>query len=172
MSAHAITDPAAVTPAVLAAAIEHSERRARALIVDGMDEDTALAQAADEAILVARSTAQLARRASALVELVDAYDGSTYRLLRDLGDHLGLSLAYVDRDTVQAHVERTLSDAEWSAVTGQFTALDLDDHVGDHGTFRTDWIETVLDKARVPGYGYTADAEPLASERGAVGGAA
>lgn len=111
--------------------------------------------------LVERCTAELARRASALVELVDAYDGSTYRLLRDLGDHLGLSLAYVDRDTVQAHIERTLSETEWQAVADQFTALDLDEHVGDHGTFRTEWIETVLDKAGVPGYGYTDTADEL-----------
>ena len=172
MSAPALNAAADVTPGVLAAATEHSERRARALIAAGMDEDAAIAQAADEAILVARRTAQLARRASALVELVDAYDGSTYRLLRDLGDHLGLSLAYVDRDTVDAHVERTLSDVEWAAVTGQFTALDLDEHVGDHGSFRTDWIETVLDKAGVPGYGYTADAQPATVAHDAVGGAA
>ena len=145
-----------------------------------MDEHDAFAQAADEAVLVIRRTAPFARRATALVELVYAYDGSIYRLLRDLGDHLALSLAYVDRDTIQAHVERTLSESEWAAVTGQFTALDLDEHVGDHGTFRTDWIETVLDKAGVPGYGYTTDAEsdaeaePAAHEapHSATGGAA
>jgi hypothetical protein len=57
-----------------------------------------------------------------MVDLVDAYDGSTCRLLRDLGDHLRLSLADVD-----------------------------DEHVGDHGSFRTDWIGTLLDKAAVPG---------------------
>lgn len=173
MSAPAINDPTAVTPDLLAAATEHSERRARALIANGMDEAAAVAQAADETIEFTRRSVQLARRASALVELVDAYDGSTYRLLRDLGDHLGLSLAYVDRDTVDAHVERTLSDAEWAAITGQFTALDLDDHVGDHGSFRTDWIETVLDQAGVPGYGFAADAWLATSvDDDTVGGAA
>lgn len=172
-SAPAITDAAEITPEILTAATDHSERRTRALIAQGMDEDAAIAQAADEAILVARRTAQLARRARALVELVDAYDASTYRLLRDLGDHLGLSLAYIDRETIDAHVERTLSDVEWAALTGQFTALDFDEHVGDHGSFRTDWIETILDKAGVPGYGYTAEAWVATSiEDSTVGGAA
>ena len=131
-------------------------------------------QAADEAIDFTRRTVQIARQCRALVELVDAYDGSTYRLLRDLGDHLGLSLAYVDRAIVEAHVERTLSDVEWAATAGQFTALDFDEHVGDHGSFRTDWIETVLDKAGVPGYGYTADAWPTTptAHGTAAGGAA
>lgn len=152
-----VTDPAEITDAIRAAAAEHSERRARALIAQGVDEDTAITQAADEAIEFTRRTVQLARQARALLELSDAYDGSTYRLLRDLGDHLGLSLAYVDRDAVDAHLERRLSDADWAAVNAQFTALEFDEHVGDHGTFGTDWIETVLDKAGIPGYGYTAD---------------
>jgi hypothetical protein len=173
MSAPAIDDPAAVTCDLLIVLTEHSERRARALIADGLDEAAAIAQAADEAIDFTRRTVQIARQCRALVELVDAYQGSTYRLLRDLGDHLGLSLAYVDRATVEAHVERTLSDGEWLATAGQFTALDFDEHVGDHGSFRTDWIETVLDKAGVPGYGYTAD-DCLATtnEDSTVGGAA
>lgn len=171
-AAPVITDPTDLTPELVAAATEHSEPRARALIADGMDEDAAITQGADDAVLVVRRTAQLASRASALVELVDAYNGSSYRLLRDLGDLLGLSLAYVDRDTVEAHVERTLSETEWAAVAGQFTALDLDEHVGDFGTFRTDWIETVLDKAGVPGYGYTADAQPATGADDAAGGAA
>lgn len=173
------TTAADLTPEVLAAATDHSERPARALIAQGIAEDAAVTQAADEAIEFTRRSVQLARRARALVELVDAYDASTYRLLRGLGDHLGLSLAYVDRDTVDAHVERTLSETEWAAITGQFTALDLDDHVGDYGTFRTDWIETVLDKAGVPGYGYTAEAwlattlaDTTSIEDSTVGGAA
>jgi hypothetical protein len=45
--------------------------------------------------------------------------------------------------------------------------MDFDEHVGDHGTFRTDWIETVLEKAGVPGYGYTAEGWHTAtSDRG------
>lgn len=104
-----------------------------------------------------RAVADLGRRARALLTVVDAYDGNTYRLLRDLGDLLGLSLAYVDRETVEAHLERRLSDDHWVAIAGQFTALDFDDHVGDHGSFRTDWIESILEKAGLPGYGYTDD---------------
>jgi hypothetical protein len=38
--------------------------------------------------------------------------------------------------------------------------MDFEEHVGDHATFRTDWIEAVLDTAGVPGFGYTADGQP------------
>ena len=159
---------------LLADAADHSERRARALIAQGMDEDAAIEQAADEAILFTRRVAQMARQGRTIVELVAAYDGNTYRLLRDLGDHLAASLAYVDRPTVEAHLERTLSDAEWAATNDQFTALDFDEHVGDHGSFRTDWIESVLEKAGVPGYGYTADGQRRRTSpaQSATGGAA
>jgi hypothetical protein len=149
--------PTHQTTETCAAAADHAEHRARVLIAQGIDENTAIEQAANEAVEFTRRTGQLASQARALVELVDAYGADTYRLLRDLGDHLGLSLAYVDRETVDAHIERTLSDGEWAAIAGQFTALDFDEHVGDHGSFRTNWIETVLEKAGIPGYGYTAD---------------
>ena len=99
-------------------------------------------------------------RARAIADLFAAYDGSTYRLLNALADRLQLSLAYIDRETVEAHLERALTDDEWAAANDQFTALDFDEYVGDYGTFRTDWIETVLDKAGVPGHGYTADGTP------------
>lgn len=158
-AAPVVTDPAELTDEIRDAAADHSGQRARAHIAQGVDDDTAVTQAADEAVLVARSLAQLARRGRTLIELVDAYDGNVYRLLRDLGDHLDLSLAYVDRATVDAHVERTLTNTEWQAVGGQFSALDFDDYVGDQGSFRTAWIETVLDKAGVPGYGHTADGQ-------------
>jgi|1186.fasta_scaffold260828_2 hypothetical protein len=98
-------------------------------------------------------------RARAIAEVVTAYQGHTYRLLRTLADTLQLSLAYVDRATVEAHLERALSDAQWAAANDQFQAMDLDDHVGNQGTFRTDWIETVLEKAGVPGYGYNPDGQ-------------
>ena len=158
-----VTDPAEITDEIRAAAADHSERRARSLIAAGLDEDTALAQAADEAVEFTRRTVQLARQCRAMVELVEAYaaygTGSTYRLLRDLGDHLDLSIAYVDRPTMEAHLERSLTAGEWAATSSQFHALDFDDHVGDAATFRTDWIESVLDRAGVPGYGYTAEGE-------------
>ena len=87
----------------------------------------------------------------ALQALVAAYGGDTHRLLTDLADFIEASVAYVDRPTVEAHLERQLTDDEWSAVAAQFTAMAFDEHVGDAGTVRTDWIEDRLHRARVPG---------------------
>jgi hypothetical protein len=87
----------------------------------------------------------------ALQVLVAAYGPDTYRLLSDLGDLLEASIAYVDRPTVEAHLERPLSDDDWSAVAAQFTAMAFDEHVGDAGTVRTDWIEATLRRSGVPG---------------------
>ena len=87
----------------------------------------------------------------ALQVLVAAYGGDTHRLLTDLADLLEASIAYVDRPTVEAHLERPLSDREWSAVAAQFSAMAFDEHVGDAGTLRTDWIEDRLHRAGVPG---------------------
>ncbi len=92
--------------------------------------------------------------------LIAAYHGDTYRLLRELADSLGASVAYIDRATVEAHLERDLSDAAWAAVNNQFTAMDFDDHIGEQGRLRTEWIETLLTRAGVPGYGYTAEGHP------------
>jgi hypothetical protein len=96
-----------------------------------------------------------ADRRRACEALAAAYRGDTYRLLSDLGDHLGASVAYVDRPTIEAHLERPLSDVEWSACAPRFTAMAFDDHVGDAGTMRTDWIEDVLLRAGVLGRGPT-----------------
>lgn len=117
------------------------------------------AENTDERTGAAGRVAQMTRQRRAIVGLVTAYSGNTYRLLSDLGDHVGVSLAYVDRITVEAHLERTLSDAEWAAINDQFTALEFDEHVGDHGSFRTDWIETVLEQASIPGFDYTSERE-------------
>jgi hypothetical protein len=87
----------------------------------------------------------------ALETLVAAYGGNTHRLLTDLADLLEASVAYVDRPTVEAHLERPLSDGEWSAVAAQFTAMAFDEHVGNAGTLRTDWIEDRLSRAGLPG---------------------
>src|SRR4051794_13555962 len=87
----------------------------------------------------------------ALQALIAAYRGDTHRLLTDLADQLEASVAYVDRPTVEAHLERPLSDDEWSAVAAQFTAMAFDEHVGDAGTVRTDWIDDRLHRAGVPG---------------------
>ena len=86
-----------------------------------------------------------------LQALVAAYGGNTYRLLTDLADLLEASVAYVDRPTVEAHLERPLSDGEWSAVAARFAAMAFDEHVGDAGTLRTDWIEDRLHRAGVVG---------------------
>ncbi len=83
--------------------------------------------------------------------LVAAYGGDTYRLLTDLADLLEASIAYVDRPTVEAHLERPLSDEEWSAIVAQFSAMAFDEHVGDAGIVRTDWIEDRLHRAGVLG---------------------
>ena len=91
-------------------------------------------------------------RAWALEALVAAYGGNIYRLLTDLADLLEASIAYVDRPTVEAHLERPLSDGEWTAVAAQFSAMAFDEHVGDAGTVRTDWIEDRLHRAGVPGH--------------------
>ncbi len=95
---------------------------------------------------------QQAVRPWALQALVAAYGGDTYRLLTDLADLLEASIAYVDRPTVEAHLERPLSDGEWSAVAASFTAMAFDEHVGEAGTVRTDWIEDTLHRAGVPGH--------------------
>jgi hypothetical protein len=85
--------------------------------------------------------------------LVAAYGGNTHRLLTDLAGLLEASVAYVDRPTVEAHLERPLADGEWSAIACRFTAMAFDSHVGDAGTIRTDWIDDVLLRAGVPGRG-------------------
>lgn len=119
------------------------------------DPDRALLQADGRA--AATSVAACAGRHGtparhlALLALFGAYGGDTYRLLTDLADLLGAGVAYVDRPTVEAHLERDLSDREWTAVRDQFTAMAFDDHVGDADNLRTDWIEDVLARAGVPG---------------------
>jgi hypothetical protein len=90
-------------------------------------------------------------RSWVLEAVVAAYSGDAHRLLTELADALGASVAYVDRLTVEAHLERPLTDHEWSAVAAHVTAMAFDEHVGDAGTVRTDWIEGVLVRAGVPG---------------------
>jgi hypothetical protein len=105
------------------------------------------------------------RRPERLLQaVVDAYGRNTYRLLADLAGLLGASVAYVDRPTIEAHLERTLSDREWAAVAGQLFPLAFDEHVGEAGSVRTDWIDDVLAKAGVPG-GTVADTPPPAAPR-------
>jgi hypothetical protein len=102
-------------------------------------------------------------RASEL--LVAAYGRNTHRLLTDVADLLGASVAYVDRPTVEAHLERPLSDVEWSATVSHFTAMAFDEHVGDAGTLRSEWIEDVLRRADVAGRGQPVTGQPGAQRR-------
>ena len=90
-----------------------------------------------------------------LQNCVDRYGGEIHRLLSDLADVVGASIAYVDRLTVETHLERPLSDREWADTAQQFTAMAFDDHVGDAGSLRTDWMEDVLARAGVPSRGHT-----------------
>ena len=94
---------------------------------------------------------------------VDSYGGDTQRLLTDLADVVGASMAYVDRLTVEAHLERPLSDREWAVAAQQFTAMGFDDRIGDAGSLRTDWIEEVLARAGVPGRGHIDVGQPIAA---------
>ncbi|NEK84753.1 hypothetical protein GCU60_03100 [Blastococcus saxobsidens] len=99
----------------------------------------------------------------ALQDLVDRYGGHTHRLLTDLADVLYASIAYVDRPTVEAHLERPLSDREWADTAQQFTAMAFDDHVGDAGSLRTEWIAGVLARAGVPSRGLIDVRQPIAA---------
>jgi hypothetical protein len=103
-------------------------------------------------------------RRQACEGLIAAYGGDTYRLLTDLAGLLEVSVAYVDRPTVEAHLERPLSDGEWSAIACRLTAMAFDEHVGDAGTLRTDWIDDVLLGADVPSRGRTVS-HPSSSPR-------
>jgi hypothetical protein len=94
-------------------------------------------------------------RRQACAAVVAAHAGNTYRLLTDLVALLEASVAYVDRLTIEAHPARPLSDDEWSVVAAGITAMALDEHVGEAGTTRTDWIEDVLLRADVPSRGRT-----------------
>ena len=108
-------------------------------------------------------------RRRAVDAVVAAYAGDVHRLLVDVAERLAVSLAYVDRVIVEAHLERDLSEREWAAVSGRLAAMAFDDHVGDHGTLRTDWIEDRLGEAGVAGRrppcGYPADLSNCAAGR-------
>ena len=93
------------------------------------------------------------RRRSALQIVTDAYRGHPHALLHDVADRLGASLAYVDCATIEAHLQRPLTEAEWAAARAQYRAMDFDAQVGDAGTLRTDWIQNILDRAGIPSGG-------------------
>ena len=79
-----------------------------------------------------------------LQAFIDSYGGDTHQLLTELADVISASVAYVDRPTVEVHLQRPSSDQEWTATAQQFMTMAFDDHVGDAGSIRTDWIHNVL----------------------------
>jgi hypothetical protein len=87
--------------------IWNQDRRARRTDTSLSTEwgDPAEPRAASDDVVPIRETV----RPWALHVLVAAYGGDTHRLLTDLGDLLEASIAYVDRPTVEAHLERPLS---------------------------------------------------------------
>jgi hypothetical protein len=91
------------------------------------------------------------KKAGTLADALAAYGTNTEQILTAVADQLGLSLAYVDRHTVEAHVERRLNDAEWTAANAAFTGLAFDDHIP--AETRADWIDAVLFHADVAGIG-------------------
>lgn len=93
--------------------------------------------------------------------IVEAYDGDTYRLLGDLAGLLGASVAYVDRPTIEAHLERTLTEREWVAVAAELAPMAFDEHVGEAGSVRTEWIDDVLARAGVPAGSRAAARHPV-----------
>ena len=101
-----------------------------------------------------------AERRRACAALVQAYGGNTHQLLTDIANVLEASVAYVDRPTVEAHLERQLSDADWAGFAAQLTAMAFDEHIGDAGTTRTDWIDDVLLRAGVRVCGHSDSRTP------------
>ncbi|CCH89115.1 protein of unknown function [Modestobacter italicus] len=112
-----------------------------------------------------QSSGRAASRQCACAALVAAHGGETHELLTDVADLLQASVAYVDRLTVEAHLERPLSTTEWTAVAACFTAMSFDEHVGDAGSLRTDWIDGILLLAGIEGA--SDDGRSLGSSAGA-----
>ena len=92
---------------------------------------------------------------AALQNPVDSYGGDTHRLLTAWPTSSAPASPTSTGPPSRAHLERPLSDRAWAATAQQFRAMAFDDHVGDAGTLRTDWIEDVLARAGVPGRGHT-----------------
>jgi len=90
-----------------------------------------------------------AARQAALAAALAAYDSRSLQLLTDVADRIGISFAYVDRITIEAYLERRLTNDEWDSVNTSFGALDLDDHLPLHDV--ADWIDAVVVRAEVIG---------------------
>ncbi len=142
-------------PAVSVGALERCMAKPDADLESGMG-----GSAADRAPAGSSDVGRDRCRRRAVQALVAAYAGDVHRLLADVARRLAVSLACVDRAIIEAHLERDLSEREWAAFSGRLTAMAFDEHVGDHGTFRTDWIEDRLAEAGVPGRRPTTGGKP------------
>lgn len=144
----ALADPAEE----VRAAAGHCARRARALIGQGPAEAAAIEQAADEGDPV-RPPHRPARPPG------PRPGGPGRRLPRQ---HLPATATRVTTCASASPTSTTPPSTRTSSgpcptSSGRQSAAgsprDVDEHVGDHGSVRTDWIETVLAKAAVPGGG-------------------
>ncbi len=105
----------------------------------------------------ADTTARMPKHRASLAAAVAAHPGSVHQILTEVAQLVGASIAYVDRDTIEAHLDRRLADQDWKSIVARhLPPMGLDEQVGDAGTLRTDWIETILADAGVPGADYTA----------------
>ncbi|MER5638258.1 hypothetical protein ABT095_15015 [Kitasatospora sp. NPDC002227] len=82
-------------------------------------------------------------RAQALADFVrDVYLGDVSAVLIDLAP-LSLAVAYIDRETVELHLERPLPDEEWERVREHLAGTDYDEVVSE----TADLQDAFIDKA-------------------------
>ena len=82
---------------------------------------------------------------AAVAALVAAFAGNAYRILTAVADRLELSVAYIDRLTVEAYLERALDEDEWARFNAAFSAMDFDQYLSDaDDNTRAAWVDTVL----------------------------
>ncbi|MFJ5120890.1 hypothetical protein [Kitasatospora sp. NPDC088548] len=83
-------------------------------------------------------------RAQALADFVrDVYLGDVSAALIDLAP-LGLAVAYIDRETVELHLERTLTDEEWERVREHLAGTDYDEVVCETADLQSDFIDKAV----------------------------
>jgi hypothetical protein len=84
----------------------------------------------------------------ALSQALDHYTGTTYDLLTDVGNALGVTIAYVDRASVEAYLDTDLDPQQWAAITDTTQAMDFDRWIGDSSSERGEFITHQLRRAR------------------------
>lgn len=86
-------------------------------------------------------------RAQALADFVhDVYLGDVSAALIDLAP-LGLAVAYIDRETVELHLERPLPNEEWERVREHLAGTDYDEVVCESGDLQNDFIDKAVTAA-------------------------